>query len=215
MRISDVVIDSKRFGDRFAYWMHFIAVVESTLDKDGNIIMENDHDGAGLTFCGLTQRDDRLPSNPAASWITSTYYRSYWAISRAANLPIGVGEEVANIAVNEGFSTSVKVLQQSVSALGRPVAIDGKIGPATMTEAQQEDAQELCVTLGQYNDIHYKEIAARNPNDLRFLRGWLNRDKSMIEAFAGEALKMAINPTPAPNTQVIDGITLTSPIIIT
>ena len=185
MTIQDILdASSRKFPARFTKWLKFICEVEATLDRNGNILKEDDHDGAGITFCGLTQKYDHLPDNPTPEWIADIYHDSYWAESRADLLPQGVGEEVANIAVNEGLGVAFKILQKSINALGVKIDIDGKIGPATEKAAFQEDAHLLCLKIGEYNDEHYKEIADKRPDLRNNLRGWLNRDALMIKTFA-------------------------------
>jgi len=185
MTIQDIVdYASGKYTQRFTKWLKFICNVEATVDRQGNILKEDDHDGAGITFCGLTQKYDHLPNNPTPKWIADTYHDYYWSESRADLLPQGVGEEVANIAVNEGYATAFKILQQSINALGVHIAIDGKIGSQTEEAAFQEDAHQLCLMIGQYNDEYYKNIADRRPDLRNNLRGWLFRDQQMIQTFA-------------------------------
>jgi lysozyme family protein len=191
MKISDILnVASKKYTNRFSKWLDFICNVEATLDINGNIKVEDDRDGAGLTACGLNQKDDGLIINSDQSigntpeWFADKYHDNYWAESRADLLPNGVGEEIANIAVNEGLGTAFRILQESINALGVKINIDGKIGSQTENAASQENSHLLCVKIGQYNDEHYKEIANARPDLAINLRGWLARDQQMIQTFA-------------------------------
>lgn len=190
MKISDIIAASNdAYQPRFTYWLNFICHAEATLGPDGHIVAENDHDGAGLTFCGLTQRDDGLdPDNLAPEWVAKTYHDKYWTPAQAVNLPWGVGEETANIAVNEGIGTAGKILQQTLSDLGARIGVDGRIGPATEQAAASFDPDAVLKALIAHNDEHYKAICRRNLDDLRFLRGWLNRDQDALKAFEQEAI---------------------------
>jgi len=185
MTIDDIIEAAHtKFPDRFCFWLRFICNVEATVDHQGNIVKEDDHDGAGITMCGLNQKDDYLPDNPTPQWFADKYHDNYWAESSADLLPKGVGEEVANIAVNEGLGTAFKILQESINSLGVHINIDGKIGSLTEGAAFQEDAHSLCIKIGLYNDEHYKQIADRRLDLSNNLRGWLNRDQQMIQTFA-------------------------------
>jgi Predicted Peptidoglycan domain len=185
MTIDDIInAASQKFPERFCKWLRFIMEVEATVDYNGNILREDDHDGAGITMAGLNQKDDNLPDNPTPEWFAVKYHDNYWAESRADLLPVGVGEEIANIAVNEGLGTSARILQESISALGVHINVDGQIGKATEDAAFQEDAHQLALMIGKYNDEHYKEIADKRPDLRQNLRGWLNRDQQMIQTFA-------------------------------
>ena len=187
MKINDILAEGEQYGDRFVRWLHFICVAEAKLDSKGNIVAENLNDGAGITFCGLTQRDDGLPSNPSPDWIAQTYRASYWNKVNGDHLSGGVGEETANICVNEGLRTAGKILQESSNSLGAHLCVDGLIGAGTIAASTSQDAHDLCLKIAAYNDEHYKEIAAMNPNDRRFLRGWINRDAAMVQEFCPPA----------------------------
>jgi len=190
MKISDIIAASNAaYQPRYSYWLNFICHAEATVAADGHIIVENDHDGAGLTFCGLTQRDDGLdPNNVTPAWVAKTYHDRYWTPSHAVDLPWGEGEETANIAVNEGLGTAGKLLEQTLSDLGARIDVDGKVGPATEQAAAKFDPDSVLRALVAHNDAHYISICKVHPEDLRFLRGWLNRDAEALKAFEPEAI---------------------------
>lgn len=178
MVISDIYAEAEVYGSRFVTWLKFLLPLEATLGANGQIVMENDRDGAGETFAGLTQRDDQLPANPMPEWVAATYRRNYWNAVSANYLPYGVAEETATIAVNEGVGTASKILQ---GILG--VTQDGIIGLGTISAALKADPTVVCRQLAALNDQHYRAIVAAHPDDQRFLRGWLNRDAAMEQAF--------------------------------
>lgn len=188
MKISDILHASQViYQTRFSYWLNFILHAECELDSQGNILEENLHDGAGVTFAGLTERDDHYsPETCTPEWVARSYHDGYWRRSESPNLPWGVGEETANIAVNEGLGVAGKILQQTLQNLGARITVDGRIGPATEEAAATFDPQSLLQSLVARNDEHYKEICRINPADLRFLRGWLNRDREALAAFEAE-----------------------------
>jgi lysozyme family protein len=189
MRIDDVIKASQSlYQHRFTYWLNFILGAECSTDHLGNILEENLNDGAGITFAGLTQRDDGYdPDTCDPEWVVKTYHDGYWKKSDAPDLPWGVGEETANIAVNEGLGTAGKILQQTLADMGARIGVDGKIGPATEQAAASFDPDTVFWSLVSHNDRHYKEIVGIRPDDQRFLRGWLNRDADALKAFEQEA----------------------------
>ena len=189
MRLQDILTASRAaYPPRFSYWLSFVLRAECEFDASGNIKEENLNDGAGITFAGLTQRDDGYnPDTCTPAWVAQSYHDKYWTRSHAPNLPWGVGEEVANIAVNEGLGTAGKLLQQTLADMGAHIGVDGQIGPATEEAAASFDPDAVLRSLVAHNDEHYKSIAAIHPDDLRFLRGWLNRDADALDAFEGEA----------------------------
>jgi lysozyme family protein len=189
MRIHDIIEASNGlYQPRFTYWLKFILAAECKLDSLGNILEENLRDGAGATFAGTTQRDDQYdPRTCTPEWVARTYHDGYWKKSDAPDLPWGVGEETANIAVNEGLGTAGKILQQTLVDMGARIGVDGAIGPATEQAAASFDSDSVLRALVAHNNEHYKAIADMRPNDQRFLRGWLNRDAEALQAFEAEA----------------------------
>jgi lysozyme family protein len=189
MHIQDIMVASRAaYQPRFSYWLAFILRAECDLDENGNIKEENLGDGAGITFAGTTQRDDGYdPETCTPDWVAKTYHDRYWVSVHAPDLPWGIGEETANIAVNEGIGTAGKILQQTLSDMGARIGVDGKIGPATEETAASFDADSVLRSLAAHNDEHYTSIARIHPDDLRFLRGWLNRDSDALQAFEYES----------------------------
>lgn len=195
MRIPDIIEASRAsYQPRFTFWLNFILRAEVTLDKLGNILEENLHDGAGITFAGLTERDDHYDRDTCTpSWVAEKYHDGYWTQSHAPNLPWGVGEEVANIAVNEGLGTAGKMLQMALTEFGARIGVDGVIGPATEAAAAAFNPLDVLRSLVAHNDEHYRHLADIHPDDMRFLRGWLNRDKEALEAFSPEAASQSLS----------------------
>jgi len=189
MKISGIIAASNEdYQPRFTHWLKFILAAECKLDSLGNILEENLRDGAGITFAGLTERDDHYdPATCNPAWVARTYHDGYWLKSDAVDLPWGVGEETANIAVNEGLGTAEKILQQTLVDMGARIGVDGAIGPATEEAAASFDPDAVLRALVAHNDKHYERLARINPDNQRFLRGWLNRDADALEAFEQEA----------------------------
>ncbi len=103
----------------------------------------------------------------------------------ATNCPPGVDYAVFDYGVNSGIGRSVKVLQQCLG-----VAMDGKIGPATLAAAAAADAEALIA-----------EICDKRLRFLQSLRTWPVFGKGWARRVAevkSAALAMAGTPKPAP-----------------
>ena len=60
-------------------------------------------------------------------------------------------------------------------ACGVAVKIDGVLGDRTVAAAGAIDATELLDEMRQQAELYYEAIVRTNPDDARFLKGWLAR----------------------------------------
>lgn len=119
------------------------------------------------------------------------YSDRYWNAVRADELVAlseRVAREVVDTSVNMGPGRAGKFLQRSLTVLndrGRlypDLAVDGKIGPATVDALavylSVRDATILVSALNCLQGAYYIELAERREKDERFVYGWFkNRVK--------------------------------------
>ncbi len=187
MKISDIIAMAQGESSRFRKWLCWTLAKEVSLDRGGNIIPENDEDGEGITFAGMTQRSDDLPvdscGNVTASpgWMVTRYLLGYWS-PLAPQLPYPVGECVANFALTDGPSPAVRFLQEALNDLGLSVAVDGVLGSRTLAAAWKltnEDALARRLCSHAINYYHAVGVGDRS----RDLQGWLNRTDDLLLTF--------------------------------
>lgn len=91
---------------------------------------------------------------------------------------------LADASVNHGGTRAVKLLQQTLNKLGFRTAVDGRMGPATLSALNQAVS-----TKGEdvVNDAlvdrrvgFYRAIVRNDPSQGRFLNGWLNRAAEFV-----------------------------------
>jgi len=181
MTVADIIIaaNTEGFSSRFRKWLAWILKWEVSTDSQGNIQPEDLHDGAGVTFGGLTERDDGLTHDPTPQWESMTYRERYWIPAHAETMPGGVGEVVANFAVNTGLEHAASFLQAALVDYGQPVKIDGKIGPLTVASTwkvpfPKDLARAVVAKGGRYY---------QNQNQPQWIRGWLNRNADLIRVY--------------------------------
>jgi lysozyme family protein len=171
----------------FIKWLKFILDWECEVDrKTGIILPENMGDGAGITVAGLTARDDEFPKDGiTASWVVDTYRARYWVKCYGDKLLQPLGAVLANFGVNCGVETGITMLQLALCDYGQKVNCDGEIGPATLTATMNVgNTKELSLALIGKADARYKRLAAYHPErHARNLKGWLNRNNDLREAF--------------------------------
>ena len=102
--------------------------------------------------------------SPAA--VREIYFRRYWHVSRAGQLPAGLALMHFDCAVNQGPARAAKFLQSSVLA-----EVDGEIGPLTLSAAHKSDVSKAITRYHRLRTRHYRGLS----HFWRFGRGWLSR----------------------------------------
>ena len=119
------------------------------------------------------------------------YWRCFWLPVRAEQFPRPLGEAMFDQAVNGGLVSARKLLQRAVNlclmqaeragGMKHILKVDGEIGPATSSAVLwvlQYPAQGMPALLRAFRDAvkeRYRAIAARDPSQAVFLKGWLAR----------------------------------------
>lgn len=155
-------------SDRFTNWFEWL------MRWEGEAFENDPDDPGGATKFGIDQRshpkeDIRHLTRDRAKDI---YGAEYWGAVKADDLPLGVGEVVADIAVNNGRGRAIKWLQQAVGTTA-----DGVLGPVTLAASQQANKHELILALINRRAEFYRDIA--RGRTAKFLGGWLNRNRDL------------------------------------
>ena len=80
--------------------------------------------------------------------------------------------KVFDAGINIGIRKAIKLLQECVG-----VSQDGVIGSITLNAIKAQNHSSLLYKFIDRLELYYYEIAYRNPNMNKFLKGWLNRAK--------------------------------------
>lgn len=88
-----------------------------------------------------------------------------------------------SMGINCGTLLPVVLLQRAV---GPPLAVDGKMGPATETLVNEINPDVLLGTFCSLARRYYTVLAGNTPRDLPDLRGWMNR----VAAWQSNAAKL-------------------------
>ena len=130
-----------------------------------------------------------LASMPKVRALVEDFYRrEWWDKLGLSALPQGVADEIFEQAVNLGKAGAGKQVQRLCNALnanrkGDPlfsdIAEDGAIGPKTIAALNAVlgvyEWSTIVLALNALQAAHYVDVAARNPEKRRFMRGWLSR----------------------------------------
>lgn len=145
-------------------------------DIDYAIVEDESNDPGGKTKFGLDSAShpeldlDALTVEDAAL----VYKREYWERAHCPDLPWPLSQIQFDGAVNCGIGQQMKFLQRVAG-----VTADGAWGPntsrATSNKINDIGLKALCIQVCDQKETFYRNLVAKKPNLIRFLKGWLNR----------------------------------------
>jgi len=157
---------------KYGISLRFLAS-ETKLEFDHDL--DGDLDGADIR--ALTRQD-----------AVALYHRCFWQRIEADLFPMPVGEMLFDQAVNGGLGAARKLLQRTINTClmqvgqsGLKLAVDGAVGPATRAALARVlyhpaiGPEKFADTFRDAVRERYRAIAANNPSQKRFLKGWLAR----------------------------------------
>jgi lysozyme family protein len=105
----------------------------------------------------------------AVSSFYKTYFWNKWLDQLASD---ELAKRVFDAAVNMGSKTALGLLQRALWPSAEP---DEVWGPETVSAANAGDLTATVEAFKRLRGAHYQEIVARNPDDEKYLAGWLAR----------------------------------------
>lgn len=157
----------------------FAAAVARVLQHEGGYVADV-ADPGGETKYGISKRsypDLDIAALTEADAI-AIYRRDWWDRYGYGRLPPTIAGKMLDVAVNGGPGAACRLLQAACTTLGHACAIDGVLGPQTIAAAAACDAGDLLRELRRHQAQRYLNIARVNPDQQRFLKGWLARAAS-------------------------------------
>ncbi len=167
----------------------FYDALKIVLKHEG--VYSNDlHDRGGATKYGISKRfivDNKIKpptfdmQKLTKDDATSIYKCFFWDKNNFEGLDDeAMRNKLFDISVNIGSGTAIKIFQKSLNEINnRNIAVDGIMGLRTLALANTTDDQKLLLeTFINFCCEYYKAIVARNPDQAKFLKGWLNRCES-------------------------------------
>jgi lysozyme family protein len=167
----------------------FYDALKIVLDHEGGY--SNDlHDKGGETKYGISKRfivDNNIkPPSFDMKKLTkddavSIYKCYFWDKNNFEGLDDEpIRNKLFDLSVNMGAGTAIKLFQKSLSEVNhRSIVEDGNMGLKTLALANTTDDQKLLLeTFINFCCEYYKAIVARHPEQVKFLKGWLNRCES-------------------------------------
>lgn len=147
------------------------ALAEAAVDPQLVLMLDHDHSGQ------IDRRDiEGLTQDEAAD----IYFADWWLPGWYGDLaPQLVAWKAFDIAVNTGPKRAALILQKALGAVGETVAIDARVGSATIAAVAAQDARDggaaLVAAIRVAQAAFYRRLAVLEPDLNGFLKGWLNR----------------------------------------
>ena len=161
-------------------------------EKDWDVTVPGDR--GGRTIWGVAERWNKgdpifSMTDPAEAKARA---RVIFATKYVAPLGLGwdyprVTTKVADFAIVAGPGTSARMLQAALIGCGaRTLKQDGRIGDKTRAaiavEVVRNGDANILAHLCRWHELHFLDIARRNPSQRKFIRGWSERAMKLPEA---------------------------------
>jgi lysozyme family protein len=154
--------------------LNFDKAVEVILKHEGGYV--NDPvDPGGETNMGISKRAypylniKELTKKDAKD----IYFKDYWLKAKCSKLPEELRMIYFDMVVNMGKSRAVKILQKAITAKGVKTAVDGGIGPQTISNALKSGLEPD--RLRSYRVKYYADLIGRKPKLEKYWFGWYRR----------------------------------------
>lgn len=138
----------------------------------------------GCRAGGLKSRrsiDDFFAQNAEMEALVAGFYAdNFWRPFEHPALPPRVAAKLFDAAVNLGAGRAVSLWQKTLNSLGANLTVDGQSGPQTLAASQKilarpEAEAAFLSRFAERQGDFYRAIAAKNPSQSKFLKGWLRR----------------------------------------
>jgi lysozyme family protein len=155
-------------------------VIGDIIEREGGAVVTNDPaDGGGRTQYGISEK-----SNPAA-WadgkVTEAEARAIYQRKYIDGPGFGkiqdkqLQTQLVDFGVNSGPMVAIQKLQGILH-----VPVDGVLGPQTLTALVGVHPEDVCNLLVAARVRMIGQIVSKNPSQLRFLNGWLDRSLQFL-----------------------------------
>lgn len=157
---------------------NFQVAILVILRHEGGYVWDK-NDAGGETKYGISKRvyPNLDIKNLTVEQATEIYYRDWWMhFSYNQFTDSSLATKVFDTAVNLGAQRANKILQRCLNANGFPnIVDDGGLGPVSLTAINSCDASTILTAFRGAQANYYRAVVAKNPNDQKFLNGWLAR----------------------------------------
>ena len=165
---------------------------EGRKDKQGNLAvyklpsgdMGGNYEVAGINDRYHPEAFQAISSLPAQdrAKAAAEYIQGYTA-PLVERLPQALQPFTQDLAFNRGLGGATKYIQQGLNSLGQKVAVDGGLGPKTLTAINQVEPRALMRAASQAQLEDEYRMAERNPARKKFIKGLESRIRNRLATF--------------------------------
>ncbi len=119
-------------------------------------------------------------------FLVEQFYQGLWDTNRMGEIK---NQDVANL-LFDFYVNSDRIAFKKIQSLVK-VPADGAIGPQSIAAINAADPAKLYADLKKVREDFYKTIVAKNPEQQKFLKGWMNRLSSFPAFISSNALPIA------------------------
>lgn len=125
--------------------------------------------------------------------VVDFYKANFWDPLNLDRINSNIATLTFDFAVGSGTITAARALQRIVNNItGANLTIDGRIGARTIAAINSAQPKAIYDALMQHRIDFFKRIAANDPSQQIFLKGWLNRLSKHKYKIAGAAILFAL-----------------------
>jgi len=164
-----------KYNPVFMEGIEFVGIAEGGISNDKD-------DSGGFTKYGISSKAYPLLNIQTLTWehAVAIYYRDYWLASGCHHFDRQIAIYVFDSAVNCGVPRVSKWVQTACNILGSTLSVDGIVGKVTIEAVKGINQWKLYSVLISMRIQHYSTICENHPNQIKFLKGWLNRVSKLI-----------------------------------
>lgn len=156
----------------------FDKAIKIVLAHEGGYV-NDPNDLGGETNFGISKRSYPTVDikNLTREQAMEIYRRDWWDRYKYGEIEdVDVATKVFDLSINMGPVPAHKLLQEAINFTeAKSLAVDGIIGPMTLTAVNQAEPQKVVQALRFMAARRYYELAKARPANRGFLLGWLNR----------------------------------------
>jgi lysozyme family protein len=154
--------------------MNFNTAVEKVLKQEG-VYSDDPNDSGGETKYGISKK--AFPhldiKNLTLEQAKEIYKLYYWDKAKCNHIRDSIKLLHFSCAVNCGVVAANKIYQRATNT---GIKIDGILGPVTL---------DCSLTITPFSYLYYwlklyNEIVIKNPSQIKYLKGWINRIESCL-----------------------------------
>ena len=112
-------------------------------------------------------------------------YISQYTAPLVSQLPPSIQPFAQDMAFNRGMGGATKYIQQGLRNIGQNIAVDGAIGPKTLSAINSVNPRELMVAASQAQLADERARASADPRRKKFMLGLENRINDRLNTFGG------------------------------